>query len=66
MLGIIIGDQPNHIINLNNIKTVLTRVKNNNYSVDKLDVENLEVSLQWVDDLIETYNHLEKGSDEEI
>jgi len=66
MLGIIIGDQPNHIINLNNIKTVLTKVKNNDYSVDELDVEDLEVSLRWVDDLIETYNHLERGFDEKI
>jgi len=65
MLGIIIGDQPNHIVNLNNIKTVLTKVKNNDYSVNEVDAAEIQNSLQWVDDLIETYNHLEDASYEE-
>lgn len=65
MLGIIIGDQPNHIVNLNNIKTVLTKVKNNNYSVNEVDAAGVNDSLQWVDDLIETYNHLESAAHEE-
>jgi len=65
MLGIIIGDQPNHIVNLNNIKTVLTKVKNNDYSVNEVDAAGVNDSLQWVDDLIETYNHLESAVHEE-
>jgi hypothetical protein len=65
MLGIIIGDQPNHIVNLNNIKIVLTKVKNRDSLIEEIDIDEINDSLKWVDDLIETYNYLDSAPHEE-
>jgi len=56
MLGIVIGDQPSHIVNLVNIKNVLEDSKTGAVSKGLVSQEEVDQALQWVDDIIETYN----------
>lgn len=59
MLGIVIGDQPSHIVNLVNIKNVLEDSKTDAVSKSLVSQEQMGQAIRWIDDLIDTYNNFD-------